>query len=69
MLVRAPAPLPHRLTLLAKLAMGEAGPTGPVADKARVEALKLARDPGAREQLAESPATIDLIKSLASKAA
>lgn len=69
MLVRAPAPLPHRLNLLAKLAMGEAGPTGPVADRARIEALKLARDPGAREQLADSPQTMDLIKSLVGKAA
>jgi len=69
MLVRAPAPLPHRLNLLARLAMGEAGPTGPVADRARVEALKLARDPGSREQLAESPQTLDLIKSLVSQAA
>lgn len=69
MLVRAPAPLPHRLQLLAKLAMGEAGPTGPVAEKARFEALKLARDPSSREQLANSPQTMDLIKSLLSKAA
>ncbi|MET3666576.1 hypothetical protein [Caulobacter sp. 1776] len=69
MLVRAPAPLPHRLQLLAKLAMGEAGPTGPVADKARVEALKLARDPSSREQLAGSPQTMDLIKSLVGQAA
>lgn len=69
MLVRAPAPLPHRLQLLAKLAMGEAGPTGPVADKARVEALKLARDPSSREQLAGSPQTMDLIKTLVGQAA
>lgn len=69
MLVRAPAPLPHRLTLLAKLAMGEAGPTGPVADRARVEALKLARDPGSREQLQGSPQTMDLIKTLVGRAA
>jgi hypothetical protein len=69
MLVRAPAPLPHRLQLLAKLAMGEAGPTGPVADKARFEALKLAKDPSSREQLASSPQTMDLIKSLLSQAA
>ena len=69
MLVRAPAPLPHRLTLLAKLAMGEAGPTGPVADRARVEALKLARDPGSREQLQDSPQTMDLIKTLVGQAA
>lgn len=69
MLVRAPAPLPHRLQLLARLAMGEAGPTGPVAEKARFEALKLAKDPSSREQLANSPQTMDLIKSLLSKAA
>jgi len=69
MLVRAPAPLPHRLNLLAKLAMGEAGPTGPVAERARIEALKLARGPGAREELAGSPQTMDLIKSLVGKAA
>jgi hypothetical protein len=69
MLVRAPAPLPHRLQLLAKLAMGEAGPTGPVADKARFEALKLARDPASREQLAGSPQTMDLLKTLMGQAA
>lgn len=69
MLVRAPAPLPHRLQLLAKLAMGEAGPTGPVADKARFEALKLARDPSSREQLASSPQTMDLLKTLLAQAA
>ena len=69
MLVRAPAPLPHRLQLLAKLAMGEAGPTGPVADKARFEALKLARDPSSREQLAGSPQTMDLLKTLLAQAA
>ena len=69
MLVRAPAPLPHRLQLLAKLAMGEAGPSGPVAEKARMEALKLARDPSSREQLAGSPQTMDLIKTLVGQAA
>jgi hypothetical protein len=69
MLVRAPAPLPHRLQLLAKLAMGEAGPTGPVADKARHEALKLAKDPASREQLQGSPQTMDLLKILLAHAA
>lgn len=64
MLVRAPAPLAHRLALLVKLAMGEAGPTGPVADKARLEALKLARAPEVREELAASPETMDLLKGL-----
>ena len=64
MLVRAPAPLAQRLSLLVRLAMGEAGPTGPVADKARLEALKLARAPEARDELAASPETMDLLKGL-----
>jgi hypothetical protein len=64
MLVRAPAPLPQKLALLIKLAMGEAGPTGPVADKARLEAMKLARAPEVREELAGSPETMDLLKGL-----
>jgi len=64
MLVRAPAPLAHRLALLVKLATGEAGPTGPVADRAKMEAFKLARDPAAREELAASPATMDLLRGL-----
>jgi hypothetical protein len=64
MLVRAPAPLPQKLAVLIKLAMGEAGPTGPVADKAKAEAMKLARAPEAREELANSPETMDLLKGM-----
>jgi hypothetical protein len=64
MLVRAPAPLPQKIALLIKLATGEAGPTGPVADKAKLEVLKLARAPEAREELANSPETMDLLKGM-----
>jgi hypothetical protein len=64
MLIRAPAPLPQKLSLLIKLAMGDAGPTGPVADKAKIEAMKLARAPEAREALAGSPETMDLLKGM-----
>ncbi|MDR7115160.1 hypothetical protein [Caulobacter sp. BE254] len=64
MLVRAPAPLPQKMALLIKLAMGEAGPTGPVADRAKAEAIKLARTPEAREELAGSPETLDLLKGM-----
>ncbi|CAN5205798.1 hypothetical protein BH10PSE4_BH10PSE4_47860 [soil metagenome] len=64
MLVRAPAPLPQKLAVLIKLAMGEAGPTGPVADRAKLEAMKLARAPEAREALAGSPETMDLLKGM-----
>ena len=64
MLVRSPAPLPQKIAVLIKLAMGEAGPTGPVADKAKTEVLKLARAPEAREELANSPETMDLLKGM-----
>lgn len=64
MLVRAPAPLHQKLGLMIRLAMGEAGPTGPVADKARAEVLKLARAPEAREELASSPETLSALKDL-----
>jgi hypothetical protein len=69
MLVRAPAPLPQKMTVLIKLAMGEAGPTGPVADKAKLEVMKLARAPEAREELAASPETMGLLKGMVQKAA
>ena len=64
MLVRAPASLPQKMAVLIKLAMGEAGPTGPVADKAKLEVMKLARAPEAREELASSPETMDLLKGM-----
>ena len=64
MLVRAPASLPQKMAVLIKLAMGEAGPTGPVADKAKAEVLKLARAPETREALAASPETMDLLKGM-----
>jgi len=64
MLVRAPAPVGQRLTLLARMASGAAGPTGPVAERARMEALKMARTPEAREAMTASPAIMDLVKGL-----
>ncbi|MFZ0267898.1 hypothetical protein [Caulobacter sp.] len=64
MLVRAPAPLPQKISVLIKLAQGDAGPTGPVADRARVEVMKMARAPETREALANSPETMELLKGL-----
>lgn len=54
-LVRANAPALHRLTLLLKLATGEAAPLGPAADRARAEVLKLVRLDETRAELAKSP--------------
>ena len=61
---KARAPALHRLTLLLRLAVGEAGPTGPAADRARSEALKLLRSPDARAELAESPAELHKVRNL-----
>ncbi|WP_374575256.1 hypothetical protein [Phenylobacterium sp.] len=52
---RAQAPALHRLTLLLKLANGEAAPLGPAADRARMEALRLMRVDETRAELANAP--------------
>ena len=62
---RAPAPAVHRLNLLLKLAVGEAGPTGPVSDRARAEAAKLMRAPETRDELVKSPEALDRVRGLA----
>lgn len=63
-LVRSPVPAIQRLTLLLRLALGETAPLGPVADKAKAAALKLAKDPAAREGLARSPEVIERLRPL-----
>lgn len=62
---RAPAPVLHRLSLLLKLALGEAGPTGPVSDRARTEAARLMRAPELRDELARSPQALDRVRGMA----
>jgi len=63
-LVRADAPVVNRLTYLLKLASGQAAPLGPVADRAKAEALKLMRSPQAREALTQSPDGLERVRSL-----
>lgn len=65
---KAPAPAIHRLSLLLKLAMGEAGPTGPVSDRARAEAARLMRAPEVRDELVKSPEMLDRVRGLAQAA-
>ncbi|MBS0363265.1 MAG: hypothetical protein JSR98_17960 [Proteobacteria bacterium] len=62
--VKAPAPAVQRLTALLKAACGETCPLGPAADRARAEALKLARGPETRAELAAAPAQLDAIRDL-----
>lgn len=61
---RSEAPLSPRLILLLRLATGHAGPSGPVADRAKAEALKLLRAPDLRARLADQPQSIETVKSL-----
>jgi hypothetical protein len=67
--VRANLPALSRLTALLKLACGEAGPLGPVADRARIEALKLARNDETRAELTGAPDRVDAIRDLLRHAA
>ncbi|HEX4181247.1 MAG TPA: hypothetical protein VHY32_10690 [Caulobacteraceae bacterium] len=63
-LVRAEAPVLHRLTFLLKLASGHAAPIGPVTERAKAEAIKLMRAPQTREALTQSPESLDRVRSL-----
>lgn len=67
-LVRAPAPLLQKLTLLLRLASGEAAPLGPAADKAREEALKLLRRPDTRDALSQAPERMGAVRDLMQQA-
>jgi len=64
MTLRASAPALSRLTALLKLACGETCPLGPAADRARAEALKLARQDATRAELSGAPDRVDAIRDL-----
>ena len=64
LIARAPAPAVHRLNLLLRIAIGEAAPLGPAADRARAEALKLVRNPELREELAKSPDAVERVRGM-----
>lgn len=64
LLARANAPIVHRLNLLLRLAVGEAAPLGPAADRARTEALKLTRTPELREEISRSPQAAEKVRGL-----
>ncbi len=65
----ADAPAVHRLTQLLKMACGETAPFGPAADRARIEALKLARHDATRAELVSAPEQVDAIRDLLQHAA
>jgi hypothetical protein len=59
---KANAPTIQRLTLLLRLANGEAAPLGPVSDRARAEIMKLMKAPEARADLAAAPAMLEKVR-------
>ncbi|WP_415288794.1 hypothetical protein RSD66_01940 [Brevundimonas sp. S1H14] len=63
-LARAPAPVPQKLAVLLRLAAGETGPSGPVAERARAEALRLMRAPDVRAALSAEPQAVQALRPL-----
>lgn len=61
---RSPAPIPQKLAALLRLAVGEAGPPGTVAERAKAEALRLCRVPETRAALAADPAAMPLLQPM-----
>ena len=66
---RASAPTQHRLTVLLRLAAGETAPLGPAADRARVEVMKMLRQPEVRNDLARSPDAAEQVRQFLQTAA
>ena len=64
MIARSNGPLVQRLTLLLRFAGAEAGPAGPVAERARAEVMKMLREPDTRAELAKAPEALEQVKGL-----
>ncbi|MDO1559446.1 hypothetical protein Q0812_08400 [Brevundimonas sp. 2R-24] len=63
-LARSPAPVQVKLSALLRLAAGEAAPLGPVAERAKVEAVRLLKAPETRGRLAEAPESLQALRGL-----
>ena len=63
-LARANTSAVRRVMLLLQLAMGETGPLGPAADRAKAEALKLVRQDDIRQELAAAPEEMRQVREL-----
>ena len=61
---KSTAPVVNRLNALLRLAVGESGPTGPAADRAKAEALKLLRVPETRTELAHTPEAVERVRGM-----
>lgn len=61
---RSPLPPVRRLSVLLKLASGETAPFGPVADRARAEAIRIFKTPDARAALSAEPGALAPLRPL-----
>lgn len=60
----AGVPVPRKLAMLLRLAAGETGPTGPCADRAKAEVIRLFRTPETRATLVADPHSLGALKGL-----
>jgi len=61
---RAPAPIQQKLSALLRMAAGDGAPTGPAAERAKAEAIRLFRAPDARAALSAAPESLAELKVL-----
>ena len=64
LMVKAGAPPTQKITALLRLAAGQTGPTGPAADRAKAEVLRLMKSPEARTALTAAPDMLQEIRGL-----
>jgi hypothetical protein len=67
-LARAEAPILQRLTWLLKMAGGDAAPSGPAANRARVEAMNLLKQGGIHTALTAEPGQVETFRDLIQRA-
>ena len=63
-LSKGPAACLDRLTLLLQMAVGDAAPLGPAADRAKAEALRLVRNDETRLELAKAPERMARVRGM-----
>ncbi len=63
-IVKSPMPVMQKLQVLLNLASGRAAPTGPAADGARSEVMRLLRNPDLRNGLAANPQALAVLRPM-----
>jgi hypothetical protein len=63
-LLTAHAPASHRLTMLLRLAIGEAAPIGPASERAKAAAVKLMRSDEGRADLSSHPESLARVRDM-----